>query len=80
VAVEVLRRALHREVDAQREGLLVHRAGERVVDDRCDPTRAAGFGDAPDVHAAQRRVDRRLEPDEPRALAEDTLQVREIVE
>ena len=34
VAVEVLRRALHREVDAQRERLLVDRAGERVVDDR----------------------------------------------
>ena len=39
VAVQVLRRALHRQVDAERERLLVDRARERVVDDRQDAAR-----------------------------------------
>ena len=64
VTVQVLRRALHRQVDAQGERLLVDRAGEGVVDARQHARRAARRRDRANVDAAQRRVDRRLEPHE----------------
>ena len=66
VPVEVLRRAVHHEIDAERQRLLVDRAGERVVEHRHDPAGAARGGDRADVDAAQGRVDRRLEPQQPR--------------
>ena len=45
VAVQVFRRALHRQIDAERQRLLVDRAGERVVDHRQHAARAARLGD-----------------------------------
>ncbi len=45
-----------------------------------DAARAAGLGDPPDVDAAQRRVDRRLEPDQPGAVGDDALEAGELVE
>ena len=80
MAVQVFRRALHREVDAECQRLLVDRARERTVDDRQHTTRLADARDARNVHAAQRRVDRRLEPDDARASGYHTLEVRQIAE
>ncbi len=71
VAVEILGRAVHDDVDAERQRLLIDRAGERVVDDRHDSARATGRGHRGNVDTAQRRVDRRLEPDQLRLGRED---------
>ena len=51
------------DVDAERQRLLVDRARKGVVDHRQHAPARARRGDAADVHAAQRRIDRRLEPD-----------------
>ncbi len=65
VTVQVLRGAVHDEIDAKRDRLLIDRAGEGVVDDRDDAALAARRRDGGDVDAAQRGVDRRFEPEEP---------------
>ena len=80
VAVQVLRRRVHDEIDAESERLLIDRARERVVDHRDHAVRATGVGDAADVHAAERRIDRRLEPEHLRLLRQHGLRLREIGE
>ena len=80
VPVQVFRRALHRQIDAERKRLLVDRARERVVDHRQDTARSAGGRDPLDVDAAQRRVDRRLEPDDPRRIPDDALRLAELLD
>ena len=45
-----------------------------------DAARAAGRGDVADVHAAQRRIDRRLEPEDPRRRSDDALRRGQILE
>ena len=62
VAVEVLRRRCMTRSIAERERLLVHGAREGVVDDRRHAGLPACRRHARDVHAPQRRIDRRLEP------------------
>ena len=59
---------------------LVDRAGKRVVDHRDHARGAARGGDRADVQAAQRRVDRRLEPHELRRRADDRRRRPELVE
>src|SRR5262245_3007405 len=49
VAVEVLGRALHREIDAERQRLLVDRARERVVDDGQNTASATRIRQTTDV-------------------------------
>jgi hypothetical protein len=71
MAIQVLGRAVHHDVDAEPNRLLVQRGGEGVVDHGDDAARAAGARHGRNVHAAQRRVDRRLEPHELRRLGED---------
>jgi len=73
VPVQVLCRALHRQIDPQRQRLLVDRAGERLSTTDMTPAGPARLRHAPDVHASQRRVDGRLEPDQARAIAEHAL-------
>ena len=80
VAVEVLRRAVHHEIDAERQRLLIDGTGEGVVDHRGDAVRAARTRHRGDVDAAQRRIDRRLEPDQPRFLRQQLLRGRERVD
>ena len=80
VPVQVFRRALHREIDAHGERLLVDRSGKRVVDARDDIRGAARRGDRLDVHAAQRRVDGRFEPHQLGLGPDDRRRVRQILE
>src|SRR5207245_6791722 len=77
VAVEIFCRALHREIDAEGQRLLIDRAREGVVDDRQDAPRPARGGNPPDVDAPERRIDRRLEPGRPRPLRAGPLPDRE---
>ena len=80
VAVEVLRGAVHDEVDAKRQRLLIDRARERVVDDRCHTIRAARRGHRRDIDAAQRRVDGRLEPHHPGRGRKDRVGVAQLLD
>src|SRR4029453_14339312 len=52
VAVEVLRRAVHHQIDTERNRLLVHGAGEGVVDDGRHAAGTARRGNRGDVDAA----------------------------
>ena len=80
MAVQIFRRALHREIDAERKRLLVDRAREGVVDDRRDAPRLARRRDPPDVDAPQRRVDRRLEPHDARPIGQDPFRLGQRLE
>jgi hypothetical protein len=80
VAVQILRDALHGQVDAHRQRLLVDRGRKRIVDHRQHAPRAARIGKLADIDAAQRRIDGRLEPDDPRPVAEERFHMRELVE
>ena len=71
---------MHHDVDAEREGPLIDRAGKGVVDDRGDAARPARRRHRGDVDAAQRRVDRRLEPDHLRGRRQDRLRLTELVD
>jgi len=68
VAVEILGRALHDQIDAHFERPLIDRARKRVVDHAHHATCPAGRGHAADVYASQMRVGRRLEPHQTRAV------------
>ncbi len=80
VAVQVLGGALHRQVDAERQRLLVDRAGEGVVEDGQHAGVPAGLRHTRDVEAAQGRVDRRFDPADPRLRAEERRRPLELVE
>ena len=80
MAVEILGRALHHQVDAQCQRLLIHRAGKGVVDDRQDAVRAARAAQPLDVDAPQRRIDRRLEPHHAGAVGKEAVGAGELVE
>ena len=68
VAAEVLRRRVDGEVGAVLERALVDRRRERVVDG--DQRAPAPGDDARDVDDVQQRVRRRLDPDQPRLVAQ----------
>ena len=80
MAVQILRRAVHAQVDAQGDRRLIEWARERAVDDRRDTSRPARRRDGRDVQTSQRRVDRRLEPDDAGAIAEDIGGCRQLLE
>ena len=80
MTVEVFRRAVHHQVDAKRDWLLIDRAGERVVNGRNDTPRPARARDGGNVDAAQRGIDRRFEPDELCALRENRVGLRQLLE
>ena len=80
VAVEILRGAVHHDVDAERQRLLIDGARERVVEDRQNAVRAARGGHRRDVDAAERRIDRRLEPHESGRRRKDRVRLAEVVE
>ena len=70
VSAEVLRRRVEHHVGAERERLLEVRRREGVVDDDQRADRVRRFGRGGDVDDVERRVRRRLEPDELRPLLE----------
>ena len=80
VAVQVLGAALHRQIDAHRQHRLIDRARKGVVDRRQDAGLLARRRDRADVDAAQRRIDRRLEPDDLRLRTDHRSDVRELVD
>ena len=71
---------MHHDVDAERERLLIDRARKGVVDDRGHAARPARGRHRGDVDAAQRRVDRRLEPDHLRGRRQHRLRLAELVD
>ena len=80
VTVEVLGGALHRDVHSHGEHRLVQRRGKRVVSHRGHASGAARLGHLPHVHTAQRRVDRRFEPDQARLRANHACRVAKRLE
>ena len=76
VAAEVLGRRMHDEVGAELQRALVDRRRERVVDG--DERAALARHDAGDVDDVQRRVGRRLDPDQARLLAHRPLEGVEV--
>ena len=80
VAVQVLRRALHGEVNAHLERSLVNGARKRVVDDARHVPCATRLGNAFNVHASQMRVNRRLEPEDARPLRDGLLGSGQLIE
>ena len=80
VTVQILRRALHRQINAHRRHRLIQGAGERVVDHGHDTGLLARRRHLSYVDAAQGRVNRRFEPDHLRLGADDPIEVRQVVE
>ena len=73
VAAEILGGAVHDDIGAQRQRLLVHRRGEGVVDRDQGAMGMGAIGDGADVEQRQRRVGRCFEQDQSRAVVEQRL-------